>query len=148
MSKRLMTLEDCIGIERLNGGDWHAEKGLVCWASNHTGGVMVKNLKTGTETKYMAGGGGEGYARFSPDGKYVSFLSSLPGKGRQVCIADLASGEVNTALSMPSHGSGGTGCLNASSPTGGAANGMPKYSSHPSLTMPCTKPYSVATVRA
>ncbi|MDO5325431.1 MAG: S9 family peptidase [Clostridia bacterium] len=100
MSKRLMTLEDCIGIERLNGGDWHAEKGLVCWASNHTGGVMVKNLKTGAETKYTARGGGEGYARFSPDGKYVSFLSSLPGKGRQVCIADLASGEVKALTSI------------------------------------------------
>ena len=101
MNKRLMTAEECIGVERLNGGDWHAEKGLVCWASNHTGGVLVKNLKTKETKKYTAGGSGEGYPRFSPDGSRVSFLSSLPGKGRQVCVAELSSGQVSTVTSIP-----------------------------------------------
>ena len=50
------------------------------------------------------------------------------------------------ASRMPSQDSGGRGCLNASSPTGGNANGIPRYSSHPSLTMPLTSPYSVVTV--
>ena len=100
MTKRLMTMEDCIGIERLNGGDWHAGKALVCWASNHTGGVMVKSLVTGAEKKYTAGGGGEAYPRFSPDGSRVSFLSSLSGKGRQVCVAELDSGKVSVVTSI------------------------------------------------
>ena len=100
MNKRLMTLEDCIGIERLSGGDWHGEKGLVCWASNQTGGVMVKNLKTGETKTYTAGGGGEGYPRFSPDGERIAFLSSLPGAGRQVCVAHLASGSTKAVTAI------------------------------------------------
>lgn len=92
--KRPVTIDDCCDFERLNGGDWHAGRGLVCWASNRTGGVRIKDLSAGTVSTVTAGGGGEACPRFSPDGRRVSFLSSLPGKGRQVCIADAGSGEI------------------------------------------------------
>lgn len=94
MPKRLPQFSDTWNMERLNGGDWCAEKQLVCYASNKTQGIIVRSLQDGTEKTYTAGGGGEGYARFSPDGSKVLFCSSLPGKGRQVCVAELATGEV------------------------------------------------------
>ena len=67
--KRPVTIDDCCEFERLNGGDWHRGRGLVCWASNRTGGVKVKELSTGAVKVCTAGGGGEGCPRFSPDGK-------------------------------------------------------------------------------
>ena len=92
--KRPVTINDCCAFERLNGGDWHAGRGLVCWASNRTKGVQVKSLAEGTVKTVTAGGSGEGYARFSPDGTKVSFLSSLPGFGRQVCVCDINTGAI------------------------------------------------------
>ena len=92
--KRLMTLDDCCALERLSGGDWLAEAGLVCWTSGRTGGVKVRSLRDGTVRTFSAGGQGESDPRFSRDGRYVCFLSSLPGKGRQVCAGDLQSGLV------------------------------------------------------
>ncbi|MBR1585529.1 MAG: S9 family peptidase [Clostridia bacterium] len=101
MSKRRMTLQDCCGIERFSGGDWHEQAGLVCWASNQTEGVMVRDLRSGGIRRLTAGGGGEAYPRFSPDGTKLSFLSSLPGRGRQVCVGDLRTGETRVITAIP-----------------------------------------------
>ncbi len=98
--KRKVTMEDCCELERLNGGDWHAGRGLVCWASNQTDGVKVKFLSSGAVSALTAGGRGEACPRFSPDGTRVSFLSSLPGKGRQVCVGMLDSGRVSACSTI------------------------------------------------
>ena len=94
MSKRLPQFSDTWRMERLSGGDWCAKRQLVCFASNQTGGIVIRSLRDGTEKKLTAGGRAEGYARFSPDGDRVLFCASLPGKGRQVCVADVDTGEV------------------------------------------------------
>ena len=98
--KRKVTIDDCCELERLNGGDWHAGRGLVCWASNQTDGVKVSSLSSGAVSVLTAGGRGEACPRFSPDGARVSFLSSLPGKGRQVCVAELDSGRISACSSI------------------------------------------------
>lgn len=43
---RLPEFEDCRDLEQLNGGDYFPQKELVCYASNHTNGIVIKNLKT------------------------------------------------------------------------------------------------------
>ncbi|MGN0777997.1 MAG: S9 family peptidase [Aristaeellaceae bacterium] len=95
MPKRLPQFSDTWSMERLNGGDWYAAGQLVCYASNRTEGIVIRDLAHGTQRTVTAGGRGEGYPRFSPDGSRVLFCSSLPGKGRQVCVADLTTEEVH-----------------------------------------------------
>ncbi|MCR4876407.1 MAG: S9 family peptidase [Clostridiales bacterium] len=98
--KRRVTIDDCCAFERLNGGDWHAGKDLVCWGSDHSDSVWVKELSTGSVRAYTAGGSGAGCPRFSPDGGRISFLSSLPGMGRQVCVAELEGGKITASSSI------------------------------------------------
>ena len=121
MNKRLPQFSDTWSMERLNGGDYCAEKQLVCYASNQTDGIVVRSLTDGSERKLTAGGRGEGYARFSPDGSSILFCSSVPGKGRQVFTADIATGEarqvsaINGAAMEPQWSPDGTKILFASS---------------------------------
>ena len=100
MAERLPEFNDILNMERLNGGDICLKRQLVCYASNRSGGIIVRSLIDNTEKKLTAGGSGEGFARFSPDGDRLLFCSSIPGKGRQICIADIDSGVVNTVTSI------------------------------------------------
>ena len=52
------------------------------------------------------------------------------------------------ASRTPSHGATGRGGLHLSSPTGGAAKGMPLNDTTPSSTTPCTWPLSTRTTTA
>lgn len=99
--KRPVSIDDRCGLERLSGGDWHADKRLVCWASSRTGGVKVKRLDTGETVLLTAHGGGESTPRFSPDGERVSFLSTLKGAGRQVCVCDIRTGALIARTGIP-----------------------------------------------
>ena len=92
MSKRGLSMEEACSLERLSGGDWDPDRHLVCWASGETRGIRVRNTQTGEEMTLSCGGEGEGYPRFSPDGGRIAFLSTLAGRGRQVCVADLSTG--------------------------------------------------------
>ena len=94
MKKRLPQFCDTWEMERLNGGDYCARRQLVCYGSNRTGGIVMVDLASGEKRKLTAGGRGEGYPRFSPDGKRVLFCSSLPEKGRQVCVMEVDTGAV------------------------------------------------------
>ena len=51
---RLPEFEDCRDLEQLNGGDYFPQKELVCYASNHTNGIVIKNLKTNEESVFIA----------------------------------------------------------------------------------------------
>ena len=58
----------------------------------------------------------------------------------------MATGPNSTQSRTPSHGGAGWGGRNRSSPTGGAAKGMPLKTSTPSTTLPCTLPAAVSTI--
>ena len=83
---RLPEFEDCRDLEQLNGGDYFPKKELVCYASNHTNGIVIKNLKTNESVTVTAGGTGEGGPSFSPDGDKILFVSSKKGEGRQAFV--------------------------------------------------------------
>ena len=61
---RLPEFEDCRDLEQLNGGDYFPQKELVCYASNHTNGIVIKNLKTNESVTVTAGGTGEMEIKF------------------------------------------------------------------------------------
>ena len=94
MSKRLPEFTDCQELERFNGGDYCEKRQLVCWASQKTGGIVLKDLKTGERQVITAGGPGEGNPAFSPDGSRMLFLSVVKGLGRQIFCYHLDSGEL------------------------------------------------------
>lgn len=91
MSKRLPTIEDRLALERLNGGDYCAARELVCYASNRTGGVVVRDMAAGAETLIPAKGAGG--AKFSPNGRYLLYLAAAESGGRQLFCWDLDSRE-------------------------------------------------------
>lgn len=95
MSKRLPEFTDCQELERLNGGDYCEARNLVCYASQKTGGIVVKDLKSGAKKTVTAGGSSEGNPFFSPDGTKLLFLSSVKGEGRQIFTCALDSGEIH-----------------------------------------------------
>ena len=88
---RLPEFEDCRDLEQLNGGDYFPQKELVCYASNHTNGIVIKNLKTNESVTVTAGGTGEGGPSFSPDGDKILFVSSKNGVGRQAFVYEIKS---------------------------------------------------------
>ena len=88
---RLPEFEDCRDLEQLNGGDYFPQKELVCYASNHTNGIVIKNLKTNESVTVTAGGTGEGGPSFSPDGDKILFVSSKKGVGRQAFVYEIKS---------------------------------------------------------
>ncbi len=89
MEKRLPVLDDMLDLERLTGCDWCASRSLVAYASNRTGGIVLKQVETGETRTVTQGGSGEGTPRFSPDGKTLLFLSALPGAPRRMYLCDL-----------------------------------------------------------
>lgn len=76
MAKRLPEFQDCMELERFTGGDYCGCRGLLAYASNQSGGIVLKNLNTGAEEMISASGKGAGSPRFSPDGKNLLFLES------------------------------------------------------------------------
>lgn len=92
--KRLPEFEDCSGLERLNGGDYCAEKELVCYGSNQTNGIVIKNRITNESITVTAGGKGESAPSFSPDGTKILFVSSVKGAGRQAFFYDNSTKQV------------------------------------------------------
>ena len=92
MEKRAFNINDRISLERLNGADLY--NGLVAYASNRTGGVVLKNTETGKEIRITARGAGS--AKFSPDGQKLLFLAVSEAGGRQIHIRDMKSGETKT----------------------------------------------------
>lgn len=91
MTKRMPTIEDRMNQERFNGGDYCAERNLVCYASNRTGGVVLYDLNDNTRTLISARAAGA--AKFSEDGKYLMYLAVAESGGRQLHCRDLDSGE-------------------------------------------------------
>ena len=89
--KKVPTFEDCRDQEHLNGGDYFPKKELVCYASNHTNGIVIKNLKTEACITVTAGGAGEGGPTFSPDGKKILFVSAKKEIGRQAFVYEIES---------------------------------------------------------
>jgi dipeptidyl aminopeptidase/acylaminoacyl peptidase len=105
--KRAITLDDLAKLERVGGtalspdGDWvlySVSKTDVKEDKNENHLWMVK--WDGSERVQLTyGKEGAGGAKFSPDGKYISFLSSRPGptassaKGSQVWVMDRRGGE-------------------------------------------------------
>ena len=63
MSKRAPQFEDCLKLERFTGGDYCEKKNLLCYASNKSNGIILKDLNTEKEKKISAGGKGEGNKR-------------------------------------------------------------------------------------
>lgn len=100
--KRLPEFEDCRDLEHINGGDYCAEKNLVCYASSHTNGIVIKNVKTNECITVTAGGVGEGSPSFSPDGTRILFLSSVKGSGRQLFVYHIQ----NKTLTQLTHKAG------------------------------------------
>ena len=88
MTKRLTTMEDCLGLERFTGGEYCAKRGLIAYTSAKRGGVALKNLADGQETRVMPGQAAS-CARFSPDGDALLFLADTPDAGRQLHICEL-----------------------------------------------------------
>ena len=97
MDKRLPNLEDRIGLERLNGGDYCPGSNRICYASNQSGGVVLKNLATGVEQTIPAKA--PGAAQFTPDGSAVLFLAAGNG-GRQLFRYDFDGGEARQITSF------------------------------------------------
>ena len=97
MDKRLPNIEDRIGLERLSGGDFCPKKSLVCFASNKSGGVIVKDLRTGAERTIPAKA--PGVPQFFPDGSAVLYLAMGSG-GRQLFRFDLEESEAKQLTSF------------------------------------------------
>lgn len=91
MPKRLPTIEDRLTLERLNGGDHCPQRGLVCYASNHSGGVVLHELESDRDMLIPARAAGA--ARFTPDGKALLYLAAADSGGRQLFLHDLESGQ-------------------------------------------------------
>lgn len=92
MTKRKAEFQDLKHFGRLTSADYNEKRNLLVYCGPD--GVTLKDIASGTEKKITAGGGGEGSARFSPDGDRMLFVSSVQGKGRQAWAYDLVSGEV------------------------------------------------------
>lgn len=90
MHKRLPTIDDRLALERLNGGDHCPRRGLVCYASNRSGGVVLRDLRSGQETLLPARAAGA--ARFTPDGAALLYLAAADSGGRQLFRYELESG--------------------------------------------------------
>ncbi|MBQ8201981.1 MAG: S9 family peptidase [Clostridia bacterium] len=95
MNKRLPTFQDCIDLERFTGADYCESRGLLAYASNCSGGVILKRLSDGEKSTVTLGGKSEGTPRFSHDGRYLLFLSTLPEKGCQMYRYDLETQEID-----------------------------------------------------
>lgn len=88
MHKKLPEFKDIATFERLTFGDYNEAREMICYSSSTLPGVWLKNIATGEESCITAHGGGEGSARFTPDGKCVFFVSSTSA-GRQVYGYDI-----------------------------------------------------------
>ncbi|MFR7989759.1 MAG: S9 family peptidase [Anaerovoracaceae bacterium] len=93
MEKRLPEFEDISRFERFTGGDWCCSRGLLAYASSRSGGIVLKDLRSG-EQRVVSVGGGEGSPRFSPDGSRMLFLASVPKEGRQLFCMELDSEKI------------------------------------------------------
>ena len=83
MTKRKLVFQDAIDLERFTGSDYCEKRGLLAVASNRAG-LILRSLETGKDTQVTAGGRNEGSPRFSPDGKYLLFLSATGEEGCQM----------------------------------------------------------------
>ena len=93
MNKRTPRFEDCLKLERFTGGDYCERKNLLCYASNQSDGIILKDLSTNVSKKITAGGKSEGNPAFSVDGTRMLFLSAVGG-GRQIFLYDLETEDV------------------------------------------------------
>ena len=110
MNKRNSRYEDWHRLEQLSGGDILPEKNLLLINTvrfHESSGqreslVILRDLRSGSETLITAGGKQEGCARFTPDGLAVTFLSAGP-EGRQLYRYTLADASVTrlTDLHQP-----------------------------------------------
>src|ERR1700722_17839710 len=76
---------------------------------------------------------------------WVSGVQTLTVSHSPVVSGGSSGGPNSAASRTPSHGPGGTGAWNRSSPTGGRANGMPRKTALPCSTRPRTRPALVET---
>lgn len=97
--KRLPRFDDCNTIESLTGSDWLSSENLFAYSSTKTGGIILKNLSTGSCQHISSGGQGERRPVFSPDGTKLLFLSQ---KGCHFCILayDLGTGSLTEIAQM------------------------------------------------
>lgn len=101
--KRDITLDDLARLERVGGPSISADGAWILYSVSKTDVKEDKNDshlwmvswdgRQGVQLTF--GKEGAGAARFSPDGKWISFLSSRPGpaKGNQVWVMDRRGGE-------------------------------------------------------
>ena len=80
--------------------------------------------------------------RQSSDGGFGAGAPAAGGGPNRPCMQSAPN---SAAWRMPVHGAAGWGGRHRSSPTGGAANGMPLNDSTPSSITPCTSPLSIRT---
>ncbi|MBQ8161609.1 MAG: S9 family peptidase [Clostridia bacterium] len=97
--KEPFTLDRCIRMEQLSGADWLKREGLVAFASG-TRGLVLRWLGRGDELSISLGRA-PSFPRFSPDGRYLSFVATVPEKGRQVCLYDISTGTARPLTSIP-----------------------------------------------
>lgn len=100
MGKRMPEFQDCIDLERFTGADYCGARGLLAYASNRTGGIVLKDLASGEEETISVSGKGEANPKFSPDGSCLMFLSASQG-GRQLYGCDLDSHEIRKMSDFP-----------------------------------------------
>jgi dipeptidyl aminopeptidase/acylaminoacyl peptidase len=107
IKKRAITLDDLQKIERVSGPAISPDGEWVLYSVSRTDAKEDKNEShlwmvkwDGSERVQLTyGKEGASAAKFSPDGKYISFLSSRPGpastsaKGNQVWVMDRRGGE-------------------------------------------------------
>ena len=104
MNRRPVCYKDWEEMEKLSGGDYLDTKNLLVYSTSRCipesgkrdSMVFLKDLSKESEQRISANGYGESGARFSPDGKAVTFLSS-GANGRQLYKYSLDDGTV-TAL--------------------------------------------------
>ena len=100
--KRNSTFEDFDLNESISSGEFIGSTGELLFVDSYkpeNGGrrkseITLLNVKEGSRKVITAGGFGEGSPKLSRDGKHVLFVSSVPGKGRQIYVYDL---ETSTA---------------------------------------------------
>ncbi len=92
MTKRIPTIDDRLAQERLNGGDYCGSRNLVCYASNQTGGVVIRDLNTNENLLIPAKGAAS--AKFSEDGNEMMYLAVAESGGRQLHCRNMNSGEI------------------------------------------------------